>query len=50
MFSIDNADEKPIPLPLLEVPTVFTIHRDIFNKKEWEVYIEVPDGVAQDRK
>jgi hypothetical protein len=50
MFSIDNNEGKPIPLPLMESTTVFVIHRDIFSKKEWEIYIEVPDAVAQDRR
>jgi hypothetical protein len=50
MFSIDNESGKPIPLPLMEIETTFTIHRDLFNQKEWEIYIEVPDVAAQDRK
>jgi hypothetical protein len=50
MFSIDNDNGKPIPLPLMESTTVFVIHRDLFSKKEWEIYIEVPDAVAQDRR
>lgn len=43
MFSVDNEEGKPIPLPLLQTEVVFTLHRDIFNGKEWEVFIEFPE-------
>jgi len=50
MFSIDNEEGKPIPLPLNQVPAQFNVHRDIFHGKEWEVIVEYQDGVAPDRE